>query len=317
MKKVITLLLASATILISCNDMVKKTEAQVVVEAGTDISDKTPKNKLTGYYVGFFRDTKISDEDYVYEDPETGYYDESQNKINISIDVINKDNTVKGHTIVAGNERPFMGTFTKSNDTYSFTVKEPGTNKYDGVFTFTIDTKNQLLGTWKAFNSDIKIPNRKYKLEKKNFIYNSGVMLDKHKLFVNWGKTETVRDTFKYDTQMEGNEDMPDYEVYESEKYAVATEKIYEINASTTLLQPSDVENLHQTDLIILRNTIYARHGYSFKDKHMRLFFDAQEWYIPMYADIRDAITATEKENIELLLRYEKNASEYYLSFGR
>ena len=70
-------------------------------------------------------------------------------------------------------------------------------------------------------------------------------------------------------------------------------------------------------DIYILRNTIYARHGYSFKYRPLRVFFDKQSWYIPMNTNIKDDFTEIEKQNIKLLLRYEKNAKEYYDSFGR
>ncbi|MBK6507347.1 MAG: YARHG domain-containing protein [Ignavibacteria bacterium] len=36
------------------------------------------------------------------------------------------------------------------------------------------------------------------------------------------------------------------------------------INASNVLLRKSDVENLYKGDLEVIRNSIYARHGYSF-----------------------------------------------------
>ena len=55
----------------------------------------------------------------------------------------------------------------------------------------------------------------------------------------------------------------------------------------------------------------------SFKNRPLRIFFDAQEWYIPVNIDIKSNLTEIEKENIQLLLKYEKNAVEYYDSFGR
>ncbi|MFN5849409.1 MAG: YARHG domain-containing protein, partial [Chitinophagales bacterium] len=64
-------------------------------------------------------------------------------------------------------------------------------------------------------------------------------------------------------------------------------------------------------------NMIYARHGYSFKNRPLRVFFDAQEWYIPVHTDIKKDLTEIEKKNIQLLLKYEKNAKEYYDYFGR
>ena len=62
---------------------------------------------------------------------------------------------------------------------------------------------------------------------------------------------------------------------------------------------------------------IYVRHGYSFKKRPLRVFFDPQSWYIPVFNNIKNNLTDIEKKNIKLLLRYEKNAKEYYDSFGR
>ena len=111
--------------------------------------------------------------------------------------------------------------------------------------------------------------------------------------------------------------DKNEFEEWVSKEFASATEVIYRINASNTLLKKKDVENLKKGDLTIIRNTIYARHGYSFKNRPLRVFFDAQSWYIPVHTNIKSDFTEIEKENIKLLLRYEKNAIEYYDYFGR
>ena len=73
----------------------------------------------------------------------------------------------------------------------------------------------------------------------------------------------------------------------------------------------------YKTKLRVIRNMIYARHGYSFKNRPLRVFFDAQEWYIPVNTDIKKDLTEIEKKNIQLLLKFEKNAKEYYDYFGR
>jgi hypothetical protein len=89
------------------------------------------------------------------------------------------------------------------------------------------------------------------------------------------------------------------------------------MNASSKVLAKEEVENLKKGDLTIIRNSIYARHGYSFKNQPLRVFFDAQSWYIPVHTNITSDFTEIEKQNIELLLRYEKNAAVYYDRFGR
>jgi hypothetical protein len=83
------------------------------------------------------------------------------------------------------------------------------------------------------------------------------------------------------------------------------------------MLSKNDLENLKKGDLLIIRNTIYARHGFSFKNRPLRIFFDAQEWYMPVNMNIKPQLTEIEKKNIQLLLKYEKNSIEYYDSFGR
>jgi len=106
-------------------------------------------------------------------------------------------------------------------------------------------------------------------------------------------------------------------ETYIQREFATATDAIYTVNASNTLLSREQVMNLSRGDLNIIRNAIYARHGYSFKSRPLRVFFDAQSWYIPVLNDIKNDFTELEQKNIALLLKYEKNAAEYYDSFGR
>jgi hypothetical protein len=61
---------------------------------------------------------------------------------------------------------------------------------------------------------------------------------------------------------------------------------------------------MYKSDLEVIRNTIYARHGYSFKNRRMRYIFDGYvDWYMPVSVDIRDQLTAVEKQNVELLKR--------------
>jgi thioredoxin-related protein len=45
--------------------------------------------------------------------------------------------------------------------------------------------------------------------------------------------------------------------------------------------------------------------------------YDKHEWYIPVHTNIKEELTEIEKNNIKLLLIYEKNTEEYYDEFGR
>jgi hypothetical protein len=86
---------------------------------------------------------------------------------------------------------------------------------------------------------------------------------------------------------------------------------------STTLLTEEDVANMDAQDLKIMRNEIYARHGYSFKDKELRTYFDQQEWYMPMAIDVREELTETEVKNIDLIYQYEEYFKQSYDDYGR
>ncbi|MDA1006600.1 MAG: YARHG domain-containing protein [Verrucomicrobia bacterium] len=87
--------------------------------------------------------------------------------------------------------------------------------------------------------------------------------------------------------------------------------------ASTRLLKESDVKNLRQEELRIMRNEIYARHGYCFGLADMREHFDKQDWYMPVSVDIKTKLTKIELANEELIKRHENYAAEYYDDFGR
>jgi hypothetical protein len=83
------------------------------------------------------------------------------------------------------------------------------------------------------------------------------------------------------------------------------------------LLTEEDVADMDIQDFKIMRNEIYARHGYSFKDKELRAYFDQQEWYIPMCIDVREELTETEAQNIDLIYQYEEYYKQSYDDYGR
>ncbi|TDQ11416.1 YARHG domain-containing protein [Pedobacter metabolipauper] len=310
---VFLLILFSFSVLIGCGDgMVKNkvpAENKSLSEQPDSLAGAEPvsltssliiqdEKDLKGYWVGMFEpDTSI---DGVYTG-EVRAWDYS-NKINISIDEINGSN-VKGHSVVAGNDRPFTGTFEKAGAAFNFFVKEPGDDKYDGQFSFRIDKGDSTLtGIWIAYGK-IRIPQRKYELVKKNFRYDPNVKLEAGR-YIDWKKSKKVTD------EIDGEP------VYDN-SYFTTTDEVNKYNASADLLTKDQVANMKKADLFIIRNTIYARHGYSYKDQQLRAYFDMQPWYIPVSTNVKSQFTDLEKKNIALLLRYEKNAKEYYDVFGR
>lgn len=238
-----------------------------------------------GYYVGMFDAEKMG----------KGKHPTWSNKINISIDKIDGEK-LEGHSVVAGNDRPFSGTIKmyKRNE-YQVEVKEPGDDKYDGVFSFTIFVKEkEIKGKWVANDQNLSVIERSYDLEKKNFKYNPDLDLTGFEY------------TDLYDTY--------DEKTGESE---LLTNALSRLNPSNQELTKKDVENMYQGDLEVMRNSIYAKHGYSFKNRRMRYVFNYVDWYIPVHTDIRNQLTELEKKNIDLIKRYENHADRYYDSFGR
>lgn len=188
------------------------------------------------------------------------------NKITIVVTTA-QDGKLEGRSIVAGNNRPFTGTMTKTGTGYQFEGREPGSNPFDGVFKFALDPNNasQLSGTWEPYKRGLA--SKKYKLGRREFKYEAGVG------------------------------DYPE--------------------ASQRLLKEEDVNNQPPDVLRIMRNEIYARHGYNFKNKDMRAYFDGQTWYMPWNTDVRALLTATEQKNEKLIKRYEEYNADYYDDFGR
>lgn len=87
--------------------------------------------------------------------------------------------------------------------------------------------------------------------------------------------------------------------------YEQSASRLYP-EASERTLNSRDVENLSLWDLKIMRNEIFADYGYRFKTEEMREYFSRLRWYSPRYDDVNNMLTKTEKDNIELIKRYEE-----------
>jgi hypothetical protein len=303
MKKVFYLILS--ILVFSCNPKEKKVVKNIPVK----VEEKEILTELYGSWVGDFivqeRDTTK---------PESEMY---INKINISIKKITASEVV-ARSIVAGNNRPLTGKMIKNGNTVHFTLKEPGDDKNDGIFDFEIKNDTLLVGTWTANNSKKEVTKRSFELIKKEFKYNPNAMLPEEGMYVDYQnpkEAEVKVTSDESEAEVEQGEEM-EYDMDES-LYRVASESIMTLNSSTTKLKESDLKNLKKIDLEILRNSIFARHGLTFKTKTIRQFFDQVEWYIPISSNVDDELTSIEKENIDILKRFEKYATDNYDSFGR
>ncbi|MBE9599737.1 YARHG domain-containing protein [Pedobacter sp. MC2016-24] len=251
---------------------------------------------LYGFWVGDF----LFEGDYVYEG------NERPAKINIVIKKITK-NEVIGQSIVGGKKRILIGKVFEEGDKLRFVMDESGSLKTDGRYEFELKG-DTLIGVWNGFKKDDQMGKMQYKLLKKAFVYNPNLMLPKTD-YIDWS---TSRDQTRLDTLDDGKVDTSVMVLFRS-----ASPQIFEINASNTLLKAAQLKNLRKLDLQIIKNTVFARHGYFFKKSSIRDFFDPVEWYIPISNDVGKELTPIEQANIKLLQRYEKYAEDNYDAFGR
>ena len=80
---------------------------------------------------------------------------------------------------------------------------------------------------------------------------------------------------------------------------------------STRYLTSEDLIDKSAWELKILRNEIFARHGYIFRNKELSDYFQRRSWYRPRYREaqkIYDLLSEVEKANIEIIRKHEGEA---------
>jgi len=94
------------------------------------------------------------------------------NKITIQIKSI-ENGKIEGRSIVAGNDRPFSGTYSNIDGGFAFIANEPGDHKDDGQFKFDLydSDPNTLRGSWASKEGKSK----DYVLVRKEFVYQANV----------------------------------------------------------------------------------------------------------------------------------------------
>ena len=72
-------------------------------------------------------------------------------------------------------------------------------------------------------------------------------------------------------------------------------------------LTPADLQGRTLRELALMRNTIYARAGHSFRKKWLHDHFAAQPWYKPLAKDDDSKITRVDHGNVALIGQAEQN----------
>lgn len=77
------------------------------------------------------------------------------------------------------------------------------------------------------------------------------------------------------------------------------------------LLEQLELRFLSLPQLRILRNCIFAWHGYSFQSEDMQLYFGKEVWYEPDPTFSEELLTELERQNVELLLKEEERRMNF------
>lgn len=316
--KILYPLICAVFLTISCKEVIKNERKFIAEQSFEEIQFVEPKvntslvvnskEDLLGYWVGNFN-ANLSDSelDSIYEN-ESSSVNYLYRKITISIDEIKGDSII-GHSISVGNISPFKGLLVENTSNFEMKVDEYKKEKTDGNFVIRINKSDSIMkGDWVAyFPEEVKIKSRIFNLKKKIFVYNK-----EQKIEMTFFNTDKSKE-FVYTTDTVDGK----IEEYIDTEYFSTTEKVFEKNASIDELTSDFVSNLTKADIFILRNSIFARHGFAFRDKQLRMYFEQFDWYMPVFGDVKEDLTEVEIKNIDLLLRYEQNAEEYYDTFGR
>lgn len=290
--------------LVSCKKEAKTTDSSkdsLIAKKDSAVIPEVHK-EYYGIYMGDFAGKGMI----VSEDGEE-YEGDVYKKISLKINRITKD-SVYGQSIVNGNQRPFRGIF--NDETKSFVLDEPGNDKTDGRFEVKL-SNDSLTGKWNAFNkSAVKAPLKTLKLVKKEFVYNPNFMLSEDNDLIDWENPKNFVE--KYTDEETGKT-----ETYTASKNRIASDAVFKINASKQKLTEKDLKNLRKLDMEIIKNSVFARHGYAFKKQTYRNFFEQTDWYIPVANNVDKDLSPMEKDNVALLNRFIKYAEDKYDSFGR
>ena len=76
--------------------------------------------------------------------------------------------------------------------------------------------------------------------------------------------------------------------------------------SSERILTASDIAGMSDDDIQLAINTIYARHGYQFKDSELLQYFKGFDWYQPTETDmekVNNSFSEIEKKNVDFLAK--------------
>lgn len=304
------LLFISLILLGSCDKVIHKNGAraenaldsmieQYSYPENDNFTSKRVNNKedIIGNWVGSFNVPQPYMNAYIFDDGRQPWHIED--KINISIQHI-EENRVDGISIIAGTLRPLKGTIQETENGFEIILVEPGREQYDGTYHLFLDSRTSMIrGTWLAYK-DIVLKERNLSLKKRYFNYDPMISMERTSIRNDISLFRHIRMRSEYSWL---------YDAIEN-----PSQHVYDINPCIRIINPYEAERLSGNDLMLLRNIIFAKHGYAFKKRPLRIYFESQPWYIPVSTNVKHELTYIEKENIKTILRYEKY-NEYHSDY--
>ena len=78
---------------------------------------------------------------------------------------------------------------------------------------------------------------------------------------------------------------------------------LMEMFAKVNIVEVSSMElsSYSGDELRLIRNSIFARHGYVFQSDDLKAYFSQFDWYKPRYSDVSSSLSAIERKNIKTI----------------
>ena len=72
------------------------------------------------------------------------------------------------------------------------------------------------------------------------------------------------------------------------------------------VISESELASYSKEELSIMRNEIFARHGYIFKRADLKEYFSQKSWYNPQYTNVDKYLSTIERQNVAIIQKVEK-----------
>ncbi len=104
-----------------------------------------------------------------------------------------------------------------------------------------------------------------------------------------------------YDDEYDEYDDYDDYEYDDYDDH----DDDYLFPSDTKYISHEYLDNLTRDEVALIRNEIYARHGYIFSSEPYKSYFNEKDWYYPNPSFSDSDFNAIEKANKDFIVKYE------------